>query len=62
MLNILCFCCFVHVSDYELQCTIQLHEVPVHRTTSRSERIKLMHEMFSDNDTQELETNARGVQ
>ena len=46
----------VEVSDYELNCAIQLQEGHAHRKTSRAERIKLMHEVFSDKDIQELET------
>ena len=46
----------VHVSDYELNCAIQLQEGQAHWKTSRAERIKLMHEVFSDKDIQELET------
>ena len=46
----------VHVSEYELNCAIQIQAGHANRTTSRSERIKLMHEVLSDNDIQELET------
>lgn len=46
----------VTVSNYDIQCTVQLQEGHVHRITSLQKRLEQMHTVFNDDDMFRLRT------